>query len=97
MATCYACGKDVLIVGRVGRNDVCEHCDQDLHCCRNCEFYDVKSNSECRERITDRIKDKDRANFCDFFKMGIPLHNAKEAEQISDAKRKLEELFKKKT
>ncbi len=96
MANCFSCGKEVKILGRVGRNDVCEHCDADLHCCRNCEYYDVKSNSECRERITDRVKDKERANFCDFFKIGSPEFSSSEAQKREEAKRKLEALFKKK-
>lgn len=35
----------------------------------HCEFYDPASHWECRESIPERVKDKDRANFCDYFRL----------------------------
>ncbi|MBF0190432.1 MAG: hypothetical protein HQL99_04700 [Magnetococcales bacterium] len=36
--------------------------------CLNCRFHDTGSYNECRESVAERIVDKDRSNFCDFFK-----------------------------
>ncbi len=95
MPSCYSCKKEVLIVGTVGRRDVCEHCDTDLHCCRNCGFYDTSSYNECHEISAMRVMDKEKSNFCEFFKMaGKPFDNKKETD---DARQKLEALFKKKS
>lgn len=80
---------------RVGRRDECSHCGADLHCCRNCEFYDPTSYNECREPVADRVKEKDRSNFCDWFKLRDQKFGTKN-NQVEEAKRKLEELFRKK-
>ncbi len=97
MAHCFKCGGEVVVIERrVGRRDECEHCGADLHCCFNCEFYDRSRHNECREPISDRVKDKDRANFCDFFKIKEQRATAPVVDKAAEAKRKLEEMFKKK-
>lgn len=77
---------------QVGRRDECSFCKSDLHVCKNCQMYDPKSYNECKEPSADVVKEKERANFCDFFK-------AKESGDVVDAKAKLlsaaEALFKK--
>jgi hypothetical protein len=32
-----------------------------------CKFYDPKVYNECHESNADRIVDKEKANFCDYF------------------------------
>ncbi|MBF0214634.1 MAG: hypothetical protein HQM00_13915 [Magnetococcales bacterium] len=51
-----------------GRSDVCSGCTKETRVCLNCRFHDPGSYNECRETVAERIVDKDRANFCDFFK-----------------------------
>lgn len=94
MAACYSCGTQIKIDGLVGRRDSCPKCVRDLRCCKNCEFYDSNSYNECREPVAERVVDKEASNFCSFFRMAE--ERLKEATQADDAKRKLEELFKKK-
>ncbi len=94
MPSCYQCGKEVKVADRVGRSETCLSCGADLHCCRNCEFYDPLSYNECREPVAERVVDKERANFCDMFQMAA--ERLKEKDRTTDAKKKLEELFKKK-
>lgn len=94
MPSCYQCGKDVTVIGnRVGRFDTCD-CGTRLHCCRNCEFYDTRSYNECREPISDRIVDKEAANFCDLYKIADQPY--REVDKSAEAKQKLAELFRKK-
>ncbi|MBF0627140.1 MAG: hypothetical protein HQL91_02865 [Magnetococcales bacterium] len=50
-----------------GRSDVCSGCTKDTRVCLNCRFHDPGSYNECQERVAERIVDKERANFCDFF------------------------------
>jgi hypothetical protein len=52
----------------VRRLEVCKACDAELHCCRLCEFHDTTVAKHCREPIAEEVKDKTRANFCDYFK-----------------------------
>jgi hypothetical protein len=64
---CFNCNKEIPITGLVGRRDECPQCRADMHVCKNCEFYDPKVYNECREPQADIVKEKDRANFCDYF------------------------------
>ena len=45
----------------------CEKCHSDAHVCKNCAFYDAKVYNECREPQAEVIREKDRANVCDYF------------------------------
>ena len=90
---CFSCKKENNYTDRVGFRDECLHCDQDLHVCKNCEFYDPKVYNECRETAADVVREKERANFCDFFSANQGLGS------VTDEKAKLkaaaEALFKK--
>jgi hypothetical protein len=35
-----------------------------------CRHYDKNSYNECRESMADRITEKEKANFCDYFIIG---------------------------
>jgi hypothetical protein len=58
-----------------------------------CTFYDVKAYNECREPSADRIVDKEKANFCDYFKIGSGSNDAEKQRQELLAK--AQALFKK--
>jgi hypothetical protein len=64
---CFNCSHEIEVTGTVGRRDECPKCGSDVHVCRNCEFYDVKVYNECRETQAEVVREKDRANYCDFF------------------------------
>lgn len=64
---CFSCHKENGLTGNVGRRDECQHCGADLHVCKNCDFYDPKAYNECRENQADVVREKERANFCDYF------------------------------
>lgn len=95
MPSCFSCGKELQISESVGRGETCPHCGADLHCCRNCEFYDPKAYNECREPMAERVVEKDRSNFCDYFQMADKSFQVR--DKAAEAKRKLEELFKKRS
>jgi hypothetical protein len=94
MIRCIFCDKELDFEGKVSRNDTCPHCHRDLHCCLQCTFYDLGSYNECKEVMAERVVDKERTNFCDYF----ILKGAKgsEAGREAVAKQALEDLFKKK-
>ena len=64
---CAGCRADLGKTDRVGRRDTCPRCGVDLHTCRQCGFYDARAYNECREPQAERVLDKDRSNFCDYF------------------------------
>lgn len=92
--TCFKCGKEVPFVERIGRKDECPSCRSDLHACRNCVHYDASVYNECRESSADTVREKDRANFCDFFSPSS--RQLKAGPSAQDLKSAAEALFKKK-
>jgi len=65
--TCWNCAS-VIEANNYGRQDTCEKCGRDTHVCKNCIFYDPAYNNQCTENQADRVVDKEKANFCDYFK-----------------------------
>jgi hypothetical protein len=91
---CHACKKTIPVAEKIGFREECPLCGADLHVCLACGFYDKSAYNECRESQADRVLEKDRANFCEYFTPGTGAHAS--SSPTSDAKKKLEELFKKK-
>ena len=89
---CSFCGTHIEYGERVGRADTCPSCKRDLHACMQCEFYDVGSYNQCREPQAERVVDKEKANFCDYFKFSDRKPDkSKEKKTILE----LNKLFKK--
>lgn len=85
-----------LTLGRViGRRDECPFCRQDLHCCLNCRFFDPTASKQCRESAAELVKDKDRANYCDYFVFGESRTAEAQSGEVEDARKALGDLFKK--
>lgn len=63
---CKKCGKPIT-QAQIVRTSTCEICGADLHSCVNCKFYSPGSHYDCHETIDELVKDKERANFCDYF------------------------------
>lgn len=91
---CYSCKQSIAVLERVGRREECPACKADVHVCKNCEFYDAKSYNECREPAAEPVREKDRANYCDFFdpRKGVGPAGPTKAELL---KAQAEALFKK--
>ncbi len=79
---CQYCGNEYR--DRVYRNTACPVCDKDLKICFN-----------CRETIPEPVRDKVRANFCDYFVYVLrkPAGPRKGGEAASDARNKFDSLF----
>ena len=50
------------------RSTTCFSCRADARVCLNCTFYDRLAHWECRETIGEAVLEKERANFCDWFR-----------------------------
>jgi ferredoxin len=92
---CWHCGKATEVVERVGFRDECAGCGRALHVCRNCKFYDPAYNNLCREPQAERVVDKERFNFCEYFAPGNGKGAGAGEPSKSAAQAKLEALFKK--
>jgi hypothetical protein len=66
MKNCHKCGA-IIEIEKVSRRDECPSCGSDLRVCLNCSLYDVNRANECFETQVEKVKEKDRSNYCDFF------------------------------
>jgi hypothetical protein len=92
---CWNCKTQVDTRQRIGFRDYCPACERALHACRNCDFYDPAYNNQCRETAAERVVDKDRQNFCEYF---VPRRAAGPTigNTTLSARERLDALFKKK-
>ena len=45
----------------------CPKCATELHCCKQCAFFDSAATFQCTKPIPERIAAKDKKNECQFF------------------------------
>ncbi len=95
MPECFFCRGEIEIKTRVMRKDVCPHCGRDLHCCLQCRFHDTGFHNQCREPKAEMVRDRDRANLCDYFEFQ-GARGGEETSQKDEAKKRLDDLFRKK-
>jgi hypothetical protein len=93
MRICQSCKKEIPADLFIGRQEQCPFCGTDLHRCLNCVFYERGVYNDCREGQAERVLDKSRSNFCDYFR--FPAAKEDSNTVTSDPKIKLESLFKK--
>jgi hypothetical protein len=89
---CHHCHAALETRGAVGRRDACPSCGVDVRCCRNCAHYEAGYHNDCRETQAERQVDKERGNFCDFFRLAA-ARPAPVARPGSSARGDLEALF----
>ena len=67
MKICFKCRTPVTAES-ISFRDECLQCRTDLHVCLNCIFYDEGKANRCREPQADYVKERDRANYCEYFR-----------------------------
>lgn len=66
---CWRCGVSLAALRLpLGRTEECPACRSQLHVCRLCRSFDGTRPKQCREEDAEEVRDKERANFCDWFK-----------------------------
>lgn len=98
MANCYHCNNnlDAYLLSPVSRQDSCAKCGKDIRACKNCVFYEPNSHWECREEVSEHVLDKEKANFCDHFKLNPNKNSQGQGKAKEDLLSAAEALFKKK-
>lgn len=56
----------------------CNFCDADLHVCKNCKYYAPGKPNDCLVPGTDLIQDREKANFCEEFRLKTPIEGQKD-------------------
>ena len=91
---CWKCGASLRAQPLpLGRRAECLACHAELHVCRMCRHYDPAKAKQCRERAADEVRDKTRANFCDWFQPRPGAHATATANPGGDPRSELDKLF----
>ena len=91
---CWKCGTSLATLSLpLLRLDECRSCGAQLHACKLCEFYSTSVAKHCRETIAEEVRDKERANFCDYFQPRPGAHSASSLTEAERAKSQLDALF----
>ncbi len=97
MPSCWSCAAPLPYpnYAAVPREAECPKCGRDLHACRNCRHYDPGVNNKCREPNAEWVTDRERANFCEFYQLAETPRGAGGPDRSAEARRKLDDLFRK--
>lgn len=91
---CWKCGAGLadqpLPLSRLA---VCSKCRSYLHSCRLCVSYDQNLSRRCREQDAEEVSDKERANFCSYFKARVGAYRPGGEARTQNARAKLGDLF----
>jgi hypothetical protein len=92
---CHQCG--CVCDARVpGIRESCPKCQSDLHACLNCLHYDPRAYNECREPNAERVLEKARYNYCDYFSfVEGPRTQTTPGVDKAGVMKSLDDLFKK--
>jgi hypothetical protein len=91
---CWKCGASLAeYTLPLRRIEECRACRAELYVCRMCEFYDTAVAKHCREPVAEEVKDKTRANFCDYFRPTPAAYRPDDQSAAERAKAQLEALF----
>jgi hypothetical protein len=92
--SCHYCSQNLSGLD-YGRADTCSNCGKDTRVCKNCLHFDSNKNNQCRETLADRVVEKEKSNFCDYFSPVLAGSGSKNPTR-EDLKLAAESLFKKK-
>jgi hypothetical protein len=91
---CWKCGASLADYSLpLRRLEECRTCSAELHVCKMCEWYSTSVAKHCREPIAEEVKEKERANFCDYYKSRPGAYSAAPLDAAARAKSDLEALF----
>ena len=91
---CWKCGVSVAeLPVPLSRLAECPKCRAYLHVCRMCQFFDPRLTGQCQEERAEEVRDKEGANFCDWFKPRPNAYRQRGDGKTQAAKGKLDDLF----
>jgi len=92
--SCYRCGAALGVLSLpLSRRDQCPDCTADLHVCKMCVYFDPTVPRQCREDGAEDVTEKERVNFCDWFKPSESAFDAKRKSEADTAGDALAALF----
>ncbi len=93
--SCYRCGTSLASLSLpLSRQDECPECHNYVHVCKMCIYFDARVPRQCREDGAEEVREKDRLNFCDWFKPSENAFDADRKDEEDGARSAAEDLFK---
>ncbi len=93
MRACAFCGHVLDDSMEIFRSSTCPGCGRDLKVCLNCRFYRPGSHWDCLETIQEPVAEKDRSNYCEFFRFKSSAPAEVESRARDTAKDAFNKLF----
>ena len=91
---CYRCGAPLAALSLpLSRQDQCPECSADLHVCKMCVHFDERVPRKCREDGAEDVTEKERSNFCDWFKPSDTAFDPARKSEADAAQDALAALF----
>ena len=91
---CFRCGASLAALSLpLSRRDQCPDCEADLHVCKMCVSFDAAVPRKCREDGAEDVTEKERPNFCDWFKPSDKAFDPNRKDEEVAAKDALASLF----
>lgn len=91
---CYRCGESLATLSLpFSRQDECPGCGHHLHVCRMCIYFDPRIARQCAEDGAEEVGDKEKPNFCDWFKPSETAFDADRKNAEDAARAAAEALF----
>jgi hypothetical protein len=93
---CWRCGAAVKPDQRpINRLEQCRRCQADLHVCRLCRSWNPRMTGYCDHDHAEPPLERERANFCQYFKPRPGAFTPGEQNAGSDTRKELDSLFEK--
>jgi len=91
---CWRCGAAIKPDQRpITRLERCRACQADLHVCRQCRHYTTRLTGYCAHDHAEPPRERERANFCQYFAPRPDAHVPKEDADARHARSGLDALF----
>lgn len=90
---CWKCKEPIEEGLEIFRTTDCSHCGASLHSCINCRFYQVGAHYDCHETIDEPVRDKEVANFCDYFSVNLRLISSRGVSKVDETKKAARNAF----
>jgi hypothetical protein len=91
---CYRCGESLAALTLpFSRRDECPSCSAHVHVCRMCLYFDPNVPKQCREDDAEEVTEKERVNFCEWFKPCPDAFDPARANKAAKAESALAALF----
>ena len=73
----------------------CRQCRAQLHCCRQCQQFNPRLRADCDEPRAESHSEREKANFCDWFKLRHEFVEPGKNAPSVDHQAELDDLFAK--